>query len=392
MKPFSFARTPHLIFGKGGLAALPSTLKKYGSKILLVTGANSFLSSSSGEHLLQHLRDNHIGFGHYPVNDEPAPATIDDAVSKFFAFTPQCVVAIGGGSALDAGKAISAMLPLNQPVKNYLEGVGSGVSHPGTKVPFVAVPTTAGTGSEATKNAVICERGENGYKRSLRHDNFVPDVAIIDPGLTLNCPKETTAASGMDAFTQLLESYLSVASNPLTDAMALEGLKLVAGSLWKSYAHGQDLDARGDMSLAAYMSGITLANAGLGLVHGFASPIGGFFQIPHGVVCSALMAASNKLTARKLRSHNTNPAALAKYAIVGKLFSREENRSDNFYIDSLLENIASLRREMQIPTLSRYAVTRAHYEKIVKAADSKNNPVSLTKEEMLEVLELSESE
>ena len=391
MKPFLFARTPQLIFGNGKLAALPSTLKKYGSKILLVTGANSFLSSSSGQHVLQQFRDNHIEWGHYPVNEEPAPTTIDDAVDRFFVFTPQCVLAIGGGSVLDAGKAISAMLPLKQPVKNYLEGVGTGVSHPGTKVPFIAVPTTSGTGSEATKNAVICERGEHGYKRSLRHDNFVPDVAIVDPRLTLNCPKETTAASGMDAFTQLLESYVSTVSNPLTDGIALEGLRLVARSLWKSYAHGDAVDARGDMALAAYMSGISLANAGLGLVHGLASPVGGFFNVPHGVVCSALMAASNKVTLRKLRADNINSAALRKYAMVGRLFSTQENRSDNFYIDSLLDIIASLRREMQIPTLSRYGVTRDHYEKIVKAADSKNNPVSLSAEEMFEVIELSES-
>ena len=391
IKPFSFARTPQLIFGDGKLAALPSAIKKYGSKILLVTGANSFLSSASGENVIQQIRDNQFEWRHHAVNGEPSPATIDDAMNEFFAFRPHCVVAIGGGSALDAGKAISAMLPLNQPVKNYLEGVGSGASHPGTKLPFIAIPTTSGTGSEATKNAVICERGEYGYKRSLRHDNFVPDIAIIDPIVMLNCPRETTAASGMDAFTQLLESYVSTASNPLTDGIALEGLKLVARSLWNSYEHGDDLEARGDMALAAYMSGITLANAGLGLVHGFASPVGGFFEVAHGVVCSALMAASNQITIRKLRADTTNAGALEKYAIVGKLFSREENRSNNFYVDSLLDVIGSLRREMRIPTLSHYGVKPDSYEKIVKATDNKNNPVSLNKDEMFEVLELSEA-
>jgi alcohol dehydrogenase class IV len=391
IKPFSFARTPHLIFGNGKLAALPSLVKSFGSKILLVTGANSFLSSDSGENLLQQFRDNNIDWAHYPVQGEPTPETVDAAVDRFFAFKPHCVVAIGGGSTLDAGKAISAMLPLNEGVKIYLEGVGTGIAHPGTKIPFVAIPTTSGTGSEATKNAVICERGDNGYKRSLRHDNLVPDTAIVDPLLTLNCPADTTAASGMDAFTQLLESYVSTAANPLTDALALEGLRLISKSLLRSYTHSNDIEARGDMSLAAYISGVTLANAGLGLVHGFASPVGGFFHIPHGVICSTLMAASNKVTIRKLRSEDMNAVALGKYAIAGRLFSPHLNRSDHFYVDALVDVISMLRSTLNIRTLAAYGVTSQHHQKIVPSTDSKNNPVALTQEEMFEVLALSET-
>ena len=171
-----------------------------------------------------------------PSAIEPTPGIVDEAVKKTVSFDPDVVVAIGGGSVMDAGKAISAMLPLVEPVKNYLEGVGTKPAHPGVKVPFIAIPTTAGTGSEAAKNAVLSETGENGYKRSLRHNNFVPNVAIIDPALSITCPPATTAASGMDAFTQLLESYLSTAGNAVTDALAYEGLQQVSRSLRQAYS------------------------------------------------------------------------------------------------------------------------------------------------------------
>jgi alcohol dehydrogenase class IV len=257
------------------------------------------------------------------------------------------------------------------------------------KVPFIAVPTTAGTGSEATKNAVLSEIGKRGYKKSLRHNNFVPDIAIVDPVLTISCPPSITATSGMDAFTQLLESYLSTKANPITDALAFEGLKRVSFSLMNAYHDGDNLEARTNMALASYISGITLANAGLGLVHGFASAIGGYFAIPHGVICSSLILAANKVTLRKLRSEKKNEGALIKYASVGKMFSRSEGKSDEYYADLLLSVVETWAKEMDVPGLSDGGVTEKDFEKIINASDNKNNPVALTKDEMTEVLELS---
>ena len=387
MGSFNIARVPQLHFGPGKISVLSSIIKTYGEKVLLVTGEKSFLSSKYGVDLVEELRTKKFDLAQCSVSIQPTPSIIDDAVRKYSPFQCDAVVAIGGGSVLDAGKAISAMLPLNEPVKDYLEGVGTKSNHPGLKVPFIAVPTTSGTGSEATKNAVLSELSEKGYKKSLRHNNFVPDVALLDPALTVSCPQSITASSGMDAFTQLLESYLSTASNVITDALAVEGLGRVSKSLRKAYADGSDIEARTDMSLASYLSGNTLANAGLGLVHGFASSIGGFFEIPHGVICSSLMPACNRLTVKKLKQTHSNDVALSKYASIGKLFSKETNKPDDYYIDYLLNLIEDWAHTMNIPRLQSRGVSAEHFEKIVHATDNKNNPVALGKDEMIEVLE-----
>jgi alcohol dehydrogenase class IV len=383
---FNFAATPNLHFGVGKISMLPGIARSYGSKILLVTGKNSFKANARS--IFEALGKYEFTTEQYVVDQEPTPSIIDSAVGKFGRAIPDLVVAIGGGSILDAGKAISAMLPLNEPVKYYLEGVGT-KSHPGSKIPFIAIPTTSGTGSEATKNAVVSETGENGYKKSLRHNNFVPDVAIIDPELTVSCPASITAASGMDAFTQLLESYLSTMANPVTDALALQGLSCISRSLLKTYQDGNNLAARTDMALAAYLSGVTLANAGLGLVHGFASAIGGYYKIPHGVICSSLMNAANVLTVKKLNSSMQNQAALKKYATVGKLFSASADKSQSYYVDLLLETIRDLTSEMSIPKLASFDIKESSLERIVTASDNKYNPIALDQHEMTEVLRMS---
>ena len=216
----------------------------------------------------------------------------------------------------------------------------------------------------------------------------MPDAAIVDPALTLSCSQKITSASGMDAFSQLLESYLSTASNPVTDALAYEGLKRISNSLLKAYINGMDLQARTDMALAACLSGVTLANAGFGLVHGFASSIGGFYKIAHGVICSSLMYAVNKLTVRKLRMEK-NKAALAKYETIGKLFSNTENKPDDWYTDFLLALIEEWTSKMNISRLGEGGVKSADFEKIVKVTDNKNNPTALDSDEMTEVLQLA---
>jgi alcohol dehydrogenase class IV len=279
------------------------------------------------------------------------------------------------------------MLGKREPVEAYLEGVGTKI-HDGSKIPFIAVPTTSGTGSEATKNAVIRQLGEKGFKKSLRHNNFVPEIALIDPQLTLSCPVNITAACGMDAFTQLLESYVSSNSSPLTDALAFSGLKLMKDSLIHSTSDGaHDIDTRSAMSYGALLSGITLANAGLGVVHGLASPIGSYYDIPHGVACGTLVGIATRVNIETLRQNkNANNHHLQKYATIGKLLSNDTFEDIDDCCDYLIEKIEEWIEVLQIPGLGSYGFKESDIEKVVNGTGNKNNPVTLEKEEIRRII------
>ena len=296
------------------------------------------------------------------------------------------VIAIGGGSVIDAGKAIAAMLYKTESVVSFLEGIGN-LNHPGTTLPFIAIPTTSGTGSECTKNAVISQVGIKGFKRSLRHDNFVPLVALIDPELTLSCPPVLTASCGMDCFTQLVESYLSVKSNSLTDSIALDGIRELETSLEKAWRMGQHLEARTSLSYASMLSGICLTNAGLGAVHGFASSIGGLFHIPHGMVCGTLMASANRVTVNHLRKSEPNSQVLKKYAKLGQLFSVNAKSDDNYYIDAFLDKLDQLTDILNLERLGKYNILQRDFQLIVEETDIKNHPVKLSEIELMEILQ-----
>ena len=288
---------------------------------------------------------------------------------------------------MDTGKAVSAMLRLNEPVREYLEGVG--VKKPaGEKLPFIAIPTTSGTGSEATNNAVISEVGKNGFKKSLRHYNYVPDIALVDPELVLSCSKRVTAASGMDAFTQLLEGYVSEKSSVMTDAWAREGLKSISRSLERAVNRGDDLNARNDMSFAALASGIVLANAGLGLVHGFASSIGGVIEMPHGQVCGSLMAVVHERTIRALQASDPKSRALEKYVQAGMLFSGEKGRdkTDDYYLEQIIRKMYDMTESFGMKRFSHYGLTENRAAEIAGKTDNKNNPVSFSEEERKNIL------
>ena len=286
---------------------------------------------------------------------------------------------------MDAGKAISAMIPVEGSIKMYLEDIGE-KEHPGTKVPFIAMPTTSGTGSEMTKNAVISEVGEKGFKKSLRHENFIPELAIIDPEMMLSCPVRLTATSGMDAFTQLLESYVSTRANPLTDALALQGLKQIKKYLLRAFLEGeQNLEARSGMALAAMFSGITLAQAGLGLVHGFASPLGGYFEIPHGVVCGSLMAPVFAHTIDNLIDQPEHPA-IQKLIIVSKVFADFKYKKEIEYLHAFKEKLIHITNLLEIPQLSDYGFQKESVSKILEHTSHKFHPVTLSDNQMEDVL------
>ncbi len=384
---FNFFSNPHVQFGAGKIDRLPELAKVYGNTLLLITGAESFPKSDHWSLLLKKFKNKSMTIYHAAVKTEPSPSIIDEIVCRYKEQNIDVIAAIGGGSVLDAGKAVSAMMTQKESIINYLEGVGN-KSHDGKKIPFIALPTTSGTGSEATKNAVISQVGKNGFKKSLRHDNLVPDIAIIDPELTLNCPAETTAACGMDALTQLLESLVSTRSSIMTDSLTFGALELLGDSLISAVTKSpHDIKTRTKISYASYISGLTLANAGLGVVHGFASVIGGQFKIPHGVICGTLLSEVSRQNIESLISENPNSLALKKYARAARFLSpahlSEDPVEGSRYLITLLGDWTD---QLNIPGLSEYGVTLEDINFIVNATSQKNNPVQLPQKNLVQIL------
>lgn len=381
---FTFTASPALHFGPGKLSCLPSLLKRFGSRLLIVVGGHSFLSGKEWPALAGSLQDHGFAYHLERIGGEPSPMDIDTICRKYRNQAIDAVVAIGGGSVLDGGKAVSAMLVEQQPVITFLEGVGT-AKPSGRKVPFVAVPTTSGTGSEATSNAVISTVGRDGFKKSLRHDKYVPDIALIDPILTISCPATLTVACGMDTFSQLVEAFLSSKSSPLADTLALEGIRAVLRSLKQACGNGGDLQARADMAYASYLSGMVLANAGLGTVHGFASAIGGLFTIPHGIVCGTLMAATNRATLNSLRETGENQAALLKYSLLGRMVS-EKKPSAQKAQDLFIAYLENLTNGLGLACLTDFGISERDIDLILSQSGNKNNPVQLSRDELAQIL------
>lgn len=318
------------------------------------------------------------------VDGEPSPELVDRAVAEHRKRGVDVVLGIGGGSAIDAAKAIAALLPFGNSVMDHLEGVGRGIPYEGSPTPCVAVPTTAGTGSEATKNAVLSSRGKEGFKRSFRHDSLIPVAAVIDPVLTYTCPPDLTAATGLDAVTQLVESYTSTGANAFTDALALSGLSAAKDGLESAY--NGEAAGRSAMSYAALLSGITLAHAGLGVVHGLASPLGAFYPIPHGVACATLLPPAVATNIRALLERDSKNPALNKYVRLGLLLSGTTPTSLEAALDALVTTLSSWTEQFRIPKLRDYGVQESDLIRIAQACTAKTNPAALTQEEMVGIL------
>ncbi len=384
---FSFSVLPKLICGPGTIGRLGSIVASFGKTMLLVTGAAALERSGQLSRILGDLKTVGVKVHHYRITGEPSLAMVDQAVTDFRNESIDVVSAVGGGSVLDAGKAIAAMLRESGAVIDYLEGVGQRTPS-GETVPLVAVPTTSGTGSEATKNAVISQVGHDGFKKSLRHDNYVPRLAILDPNLCLSAPPAVTAACGMDALTQLIESYVSTQASPLTDALALDGLHHLIPALPNACGKGAaDTGCRGAVAYGAFLSGVTLANAGLGVVHGVAGPMGGILSIPHGVACANLLPFAVQVTVENLAALPTakTNATLEKFARIGTLFGASHEN----HLDCCRHLVACLYRwldELEIPRLGRFGLTAAHVDRLIGAASSKNNPLPLSAAQMEQMI------
>lgn len=386
---FTFAKVPPIHFGTGKITQLPQLIQQHqGQRVLLVTGSRSLQARGQLARITALLDDAGLASQTVICQGEPTTDFIDQTCQDFRGQEMAVVVAIGGGSVVDAGKAIAAMLPHRNSILDHLEGVGKGIPHSGVKLPFIAVPTTSGTGGEVTKNAVISQVGEQGYKKSIRHENLVPDAVIVDGELLVGCPLSVTAACGLDAFTQLVEPYLSPTATPLTDAIAWSGLEAFNAHFLRACGEGaNDPKVREGMAYASLMSGIALANAGLGIVHGLASPLGGYFPIPHGVACGTLVAAALTQNWQALQARQPDSGAIAKLVKLGQLLSAEPGHADAWYGQACGDIVQQWTTQLNLPPLSQYGIQREHFDKILKGTKNRNNPIELSPPEIREILE-----
>ena len=325
----------------------------------------------------------------YRQRGEPTVDDVDRALAVAREHGCDRVIGLGGGSAIDAAKAVAGLLTNGGAALDYMEVIGKGQKITKPAAPWVAVPTTAGTGAEATRNAVIGHPGKR-FKASIRSELLLPRVAVVDPELGVGVPPEVTARSGMDALCQCVEAYTSNGANPMTDAVALQGVTLAARSLRRAFEDGRDLDAREDMALAALLSGIALTNAGLGAVHGFAAPLGANFPAPHGAVCAVLLPHVIGANVAALRNDSAGQPVLARYGTVGRLLAGRADLPDGTAVEAAVAATAALVQELNIPPLSAYGLTAADVPGLValarKASSMKFNPVVLPDDALADVL------
>jgi alcohol dehydrogenase class IV len=381
---FEFATATRIVFGAGAISQIGANVKNFGRRALVVTGSNP----QRAEKLLTNLATAGISAMTFPVCGEPEILTVENGVALAKAEQCDFVISFGGGSVIDAGKAIAAMLTNEGELLDYLEIIGRGKTLLKRSAPFIAIPTTAGTGAEVTRNAVLASP-EHKAKVSLRSPHLLPRVAVVDPELTYDLPPALTASTGLDALTQLIEPCVCLRANPMTDGFCVEGIHRAARSLHEAVFNGQNQSAREDMALAGLFGGLALANAGLGAVHGFAGPIGGSFPAPHGAVCAALLPHVMAANIRALREREPRSLALSRYDQIATLLTGNPQAT----ADAGVEWVQKLVADLPVPKLGAYGLRAEHVADLVtKAANAssmKANPIVLTADELAQTLRLA---
>lgn len=381
--PFNVAALPRIVFGNGVFDQLVPLVLDHGRELLIVTGGNSFLDSAYWPRLKAELEKAGAGYAVARISGEPSPGQVDTIVRRYAREGIDCVLGIGGGSALDAGKAIAGLLPNRRPVRDFLEGVGRPHEYRGPALPFVAVPTTAGTGSELTRNAVITEIGPDGFKKSFRNDLLLPRLALVDPEMLVSCPAPVMLGNALDAVTQLLESLVSTRASAFTDALARDGLRAFA----RGFRPDRDKPVKdhSQLAYAAMISGVCLTQAGLGSVHGFASPLGAFFGIPHGMACGTMLAACTEMNIRLLQARDGEHPALGKYVQAYRILTGQEDQAKTVDPMELADLFHTWTIRCQLPRLSELGVKASDFPRLVAASGGnsmKTNPLVLTDTEL----------
>ena len=380
---FEFALTTRVVFGSGTLSKVPQLIGGKGKRILLVSGKNIDRSRPLADALISESCE----VFRYRVDGEPTIETVEKGVEAARLEDCRLIVGFGGGSVIDCAKAIAAIVPNKGKLFDYLEVIGSGKELEAGPLPFIAIPTTSGTGAEVTKNAVI-HSPEHQVKVSLRSPLMFPDMAIVDPELTMSMPPEITSTTGMDALSHLLETFVCNQPNPLTDAWCREGLRRIAASLRQAYDNGNDIQARTNMALASMLGGMALANVKLGAVHGFAGPMGGMFPVPHGAACAALLPAVMEINIREVKRQSLSES-IARYNELGQMLTGNPCATAEDGIRWIKEMVNYLK----IPALAKYSLTSTAFPTLAgKAKDAssmKGNPVLLSEGDLREILEKS---
>ncbi len=398
IRPFLSQRLPRLRFGAGVHHELVERCLELGTRGILITGQHSLQAHPLGAALLDTLRNSPLQWHHIQVAGEPSPQQVDAWVAELQGFKTEFALAIGGGSVLDVGKALAGLIKSANSVLDHLEGVGPELPYSGPALPWIAVPTTAGTGSEATMNAVLSQHASAntpGYKKSFRHPDLIAHTALLDPDL-LSDWSTRVAEQALDAFTQLLESYVSTRASRWTDVLAWEGLWAFKKWIDAVLASDNDRDQAhrahaAELMWAAYLSGVTLAQAGLGSVHGLAAPLGAFSSIPHGAACGTLVATATEMNLRTLHERAPEAPALEKYRAVAQLYLGTEIRSPTtMLLDEWIRWLHHATQELGIGRLQDYGVRAEDFSIIVansRGSSMRTNPVELSDHELYKILE-----
>lgn len=379
---FEFTAPPRILFGPGTLTQAGTLARGLGTRALVVTGRDP----SRATPLLALLEEEQIATCVFSVAGEPTTDLVRDGTARAVEFAADMVIGFGGGSPLDAAKAIAVLATHGGDPLDYLEVVGRGKTFTKPSLPVLAMPTTAGTGSEVTRNAVLTSP-EHKVKASLRSPVMIPRVALVDPELTHGMPPAVTASTGLDALTQLIEPFTCRRANSMVDALCREGMARAARSLRKAWTDGRDAAAREDMALASLLGGLALANAGLGVVHGFAGVIGGTFTAPHGAVCAALLPHAMAVNRAALQQREPQNPMRTRYDDVARLLTGNPQST----AEDGVAWVQQLARDLEVPSLGACGATRDRIPKLVDkamvASGTKANPIALTREELAEILE-----
>lgn len=389
MEPFEFYSVPRLVVGRGTVQRIGELAAERGRTALVVTNAGRAGDGGVTDRLTECLTQAGVRAVIWQQQGEPVIRDIEQATDLARQASCDLAIGLGGGSAIDAAKAVAGLLSNGGSPLDYLEVIGRGQKLSRPAAPWIAVPTTAGTGAEVTRNAVLgCP--EKRFKASLRSAHLLASVAVIDAELAVGVSREVTASSGMDALCQLIESYTSNRAQPMSDALALAGIALAVRALPRAWADGQDLEAREDMALAALWSGLTLANVGLGAVHGFAAPLGANFPVPHGTVCAALLPHVMAANVQALRSAARDHPWLQRYAVIGRSLTGQQGLEVSPAIECGLGFVLELVRRLEIPGLRRFGLGEHHVAEMVgwarQASSMRYNPVVLSDEALSDVL------